>query len=346
MMPVHAVQIFDSPPILKAYAPSSHADDTRFFERVNDLLMPYSGGSIPRGMDLAPIQMFSLAGSSYNVEDSETAQAFLYILYYTGKAGEMYQQYLDIGQGGLAPADQNELYNLAQKYYSTANGIYQRCKECKTHLPEFVMYSLPEKGTPAVGGEAQTQTQTPILRPSDPNRPYDDEEFGTLADLWFYLYLLPELEAGIVDGHPSGADPSVRIIRGNGPSQAQQIYFAALDMNFSPEIHAYVSELVTFFNAISQAGAEFAAFEGEKVLPTTLTKGKPEYDRARGWYEAAQDALERSELTDQGVTLPIFISFEDALLLPRGYDISLQSALTPYLLTDEAKGMDLNLFGE
>ena len=344
IIPVHAIQISDSPPTLKTYVPSSHADDDRFFKQVSDLLMPYSGESIPRGMDLTSIQMFPLVSSSYNVEDFEVAQTFLNMLYYTGRAGEMYQQYLDVKQGGVAPIDPNDLYDLSQQHYNTAKGIYQRCQECKTYLPEFVMYSFPGKGDPAVETETEAPTPTSIMRPSDPSRPYDDEAFGTIADLWFYLYLLPELEAGYVQGHPSGEDPSVRIIRGSGPSNAQQIYFAALDMNFSPEIHAYVSELVTFFHAISQAGAEFAAFEGEKVLPTTLTKGTPEYERAKKWYQTAQAALKRSELTEQGVTLPAFVSFEEAFSLPRGYDISLQSALTPNIISGEVGGLG-RLFG-
>jgi hypothetical protein len=343
-MPVYAIQI-DTPPILKAYVSSSPADDTRFFEQVANLLMPYSGGSIPTGIAISPIQTFSLRGSSYNVKDWQTAQDFLLFFYYTGRASDIYQQYLDVGQGGVAPINREELYALAQQYYLIAKEVYQRCQGCSTYIPDFAMFSLPQKGEQMVEKEINTQTQPISLKPSNPNKPYDDEQFGSLADLWFSLYLLNEIEAGYVEGAALGADPSVRILRGDGPELAQQIYFAALEMNFSPEIHAYVSELVPFFHAIAQAGGEFTAFESEKVLPTTMTKGKTEYQRSSGWYQEAQNALKRTELTKQGVTLPPLISFEEAFALPRGYNPTFASALTPFLLTDGARGSGFNLFG-
>jgi hypothetical protein len=199
------------------------------------------------------------------------------------------------------------------------------------------MFSFPKQGEQVIEEEVTTQAQTMPLRPSDPRKPYDDERFGVIADLWFTRYLLNELEAGYVGGYLLGADPSVRILRGNGPEQAEQIYTTALGMNFSPEIHAYVSELVLFFHAIGQAGPEFAAFENEKVLPTTMTKGRTEYLRSAGWYQKAQDALRRTELVNQGVTLPPLISFDEAFTLPRGYDPEFASALTPFLLADAAR---------
>ena len=344
MVPVHATEI-DTSPVLKTYVSSAFADDTRFFEQVANLITPYSGRSIPTGMDVLPIQTFSLAGSSYNVEDWQTAQDFLLFFYYIGRASEAYQQYLDAGQGGVAPINREEIYNNAHQHYLMAKELYQQCQGCSTYIPDFVMFSFPRRGAQVTEEETNTQAQPMLLKPSNPRQPYDDEQFGSLADLWFYLYLLDEIEAGYIAGDPRGADPSVRILRGDGPEQAQQLYAAALEMNFSPEIHAYVSELVLFFHAIAQAGPEFAAFESEKVLPTTMTKGKPEYSRSAGWYQEAQAALKKTELTKQGVTLPPFISFEEAFALPRGYEPTFASALTPFLLTDEARGQGFSLFG-
>lgn len=343
MMPVYADQI-DNPPVLKKYVSSSSAQDTPFFEQVVNLVMPYSGGSMPTGMDISPIQTFSLLGSSYNVKDWQTAQDFLLFFYYIGRASEMYQQYLNVNQGGVAPIDPNDLYDSAQQYYAIAKDIYQQCQGCNTYTPDFVMFSFPQSGEPVV--QKETNTEPILLKPSDPSKPYNDEQFGTLADLWFYLYLLDELETEDGEGEQRGAESSVQILRGKGPEQAQQIYAAALEMNFSPEIHAYVSELVLFFHAIAQAGAEFAAFENEKVLPTTMTKGKAEYDQSAGWYQKAQNALDKTGLSKQGVRLPPLISFVDAFALPRGYEPTFASALTPFLLSDDARGMGFNLFSE
>jgi hypothetical protein len=338
-VPVNANQNLESPPILKTYVASSPADDLRFFEQISDLLMPHSGSSIPKEPDVTHIQVFSLIGSSYNVEDSKTAQDFLSFLFYTGKAGEVYQQYLDARGIGLTPSNPGEIYDLSHQYYLAAKGVYEKCKECSTYLPEFVMYSLPMRGMPEALRETYTQATTPV--PSDPSKPYNDERFGILADEWLYAHLLSETDAGYVEGDLRGAHPSVRILRGNGPSQAQQIYMSAMGMNFSPEIHAYVSELISFFYAISQAGAEFNAFENEKILPTTITKGRPEYERASGWYKAAQDALERSGLVRQGVKLPVLPSFDAAYRLPLGVDPRFQNVLTPFLLSDQAREIGL-----
>jgi len=333
----------ESPPVLKEYVTYSPADDMHFFQQVSDLLMPHSGGKLPTEPDVTYMfTVFSLVGSSYNVEDWKTAQSLLSFIFYTGKAGEAYQQYLNAGQIGFVPGNYNEIYDLARQYHLAARKVYESCQKCSTYLPEFVMYSLPQKGTPKI--KRDTHTPPTTLAPSDPTKPYDDERFDALADNWFYAYLLTETEAGYIAGYSLGEEPSVRILRGNGPSQAQQIYVSALGMNFSPEIQAYASELISFFYAISHAGNEFAAFEDEKVRPSTITKGRPEYDRASDWYKTAQKALDSSGLTRQGMKLPALISFSDALKLPRGIDPTFQEALTPYFLSDKAKERGIQLF--
>lgn len=179
----------------------------RFFQQVYDLLMPHSGKPIPKGTDLTHIQVLSLVGSSYNVEDSKTAQELLTFLFYTGKAGEAYQQFLSAKQMRLAPIP-DETYYIALQYYLTAQKVYQKCQECSTYLPEFVMYTISEKGTPQVEREAETYkppTDQATLLPSDPSKPYDDERFGVLADVWLYTYLITETDAGHVEGDPRGA---------------------------------------------------------------------------------------------------------------------------------------------
>ena len=195
------------------------------------------------------------------------------------------------------------------------------------------MYSLPRRGvfeTPQQASQAYTAPAD--IKPSNPDQPYDDDTFATNADIWFFNYLIPENEAGYQIEDPRGADPSVRLLRGEGPAQAGQLYLRALSMNFSPEIHDYMVELLEFFHAFAQAGAEFSEFEKEKILPTTLTKGKPEYERASEWYQAAQKAIKRSKLDQQGVYLPPFIGFDAAYSISPGYDPVTHLALTPNLM--------------
>ena len=327
------VSALDSPPIMKTFITSSSANDANFFEQVSNLLMPHSGRSIPKEPDITNILVFALVGSSYNVEDRQTAQDFLSFLFYTGKAAEAYQQYLNAGEG-LQPTNLDKLYGLAQQYYLAAESVFEKSQGFSTYLPEFVMFSLPARGKPE---PSETFTQPTALPPSDPSKPYDDEEFRALADEWFSAYLLAETDAGYIEGDPFGPDSVIRILRGDGPPQAQYLYLLALKMNFSPEIHAHVSELASFFYAISQAGNEFTAFENEKVLPTTITRGRPEYDRAAGWYKAAQAALERSGLTKQGVKLPVFIGFDTALRLPLGVNPQFYDLLTSRSMRNDAK---------
>ena len=131
-----------SPPVLKDYVASTPSVDDHFFEQVTGFMTRLSGGTVSSGDDF---WFFTLLASGYNIEEHELAQKLITFLFYTGKAGQHYEQYRANWEVRFTPVNANAEYTLAQEYLTLAKKVFDSCEACKELYPDFVMYSLPEK---------------------------------------------------------------------------------------------------------------------------------------------------------------------------------------------------------
>jgi hypothetical protein len=132
----------ESPPILKTYVTSTPSVDDHCFEQVTDFMTQLSEATLSSGDEY---WCFTLLASGYNIEEHELAQKLIAFLFYTGKAGQHYEQYLSNWEVRFTPVNANTEYTLAEEYLALAKKTFDSCEACKEHYPDFVMYTLPKK---------------------------------------------------------------------------------------------------------------------------------------------------------------------------------------------------------
>lgn len=288
-------------------------EDEKFFSIADPAIKSLSNRTVPIGSQRMSVQSAynSLRNLQVSPENYDKAQDAFAYLYYSGKAGESYENFFDAKKSVAAMTDGSEYYDQAQIYYDTAAAWWALIAD---QYPKVTMYTLPRKDEPYPGDDAALGTMLeglkyPLIlaqKTPDTSKPFEDEKVKTTITRW--------IEDNI-DAIPNSSDLSDvsqggYFIMGDDLKTAKSTYIGLSTKNVDPEFYDTANYINAFLYYLSLARENFDEFVAQRRSLMQATDGEDSYDKAKLYYDEARVALslfrDKVEGVNAAATLPEF----------------------------------------
>lgn len=288
-------------------------EDEKYFSIADPVIKSLSNRTVPIGNLRMNVQStyVSLRDMRVSPANYDKAQDVLAFLYYSGKAGEAYDNFFSEKNSVGSVTDGSAFYDLTETYYQVASAWWALIAD---QYPKVTLYSLPDKNALYPGEETTIGTMLEglkypvILAQKDPNssKPYEDEKTKTTIKRWIEDNLDVLSNKTDKNGVSSGAN----FIMSDGVKDAKSTYVELTTRNVNPKFYDTANYINAFLYFLSMARENYDQYVSERTSLMLATDGQASYDKAKSYYDEARVALSLFKGDIPGVnnttTLPIF----------------------------------------
>lgn len=299
----------------------SYSDDA-FLAEATDIVSSISNKTLPTGDLKNEVSGAYLQFISDNVSPEfwEKAHNIVGFFYYTAKAGEAYEDYIQYRGSVSASTDGSEYYELSSRYYAEAVNYWNAIKDL---FPEASMYKMPgqndEISVDEVGASSGTVLEglemgIPMTQKEpDGKKLYTNDEFLTTTTRWFEDYV-NDLESEVNISEQDKQSAGYIFMNGDGIKETDYLYLNMVGMNVDKDFMDTANYVDAFFYFLSKSKESYDQYITDLTSVVSVQNGQTSYDTSKNYYLEAEKASEKfRELIPEGVnaTLPVFPMFNE-----------------------------------
>ncbi len=268
-------------------------EDEKYFSIADPAIKGLSNRTVPIGTQRMLLQSayVNLRDMRVSAANYNKAQAALAFLYYSGKAGEAYDNYQSQKDSVGLVTDGSAYYDLAEIYYTTAEAWWALIA---AEYPKVTMYSFPDKDEvypdelSSVGTVLEGLKYPVLLVQKEPNstKPYEDEKVKTTIVRWLEDNLDVALNKTDLDGVSQGG----YFIMGDDLKDTKSTYIELTTKNVNPDFYDTANYINAFLYYLSLARENYDNFLSERRSLMLATDGQESYDAAKAYYDEARVA--------------------------------------------------------
>jgi hypothetical protein len=296
----------------------SEFQDDAFFKIADPVVKLLSNRTVPTGTQRMKVSSayMSLKGMSVSPENYEVAKATLEYLYYSGKAGEAYEDYFSQKKSVAAMTDGSEFYELVDVYHMTASNWFALITG---RYPNATPFILPAKDDPfpeeASGSgillDGLKYPMNLVQKEPNPDKPYQDEEVVTTVERW----IEDNLDTIPNQSDLQGMSQGLYFMTSDGPRWAKSTYMSISSKNVNPDFYDTANYINAFMHYLAQARDYYDEYISERTNLLLISDGQDNYDMAKSYYDDAGVAftkfIDQLPAVNNTTTLPTFPTFDE-----------------------------------